>query len=315
MNTPICLFVYNRYEHTKKTVESLSKVRGAKESSIYIFSDGPKTRDDEEAVKNVRKYIKSIDGFKSIHIVESNYNKGLAKSVIDGVGFLINEFGQIIVIEDDLEFSIDFLEFMNQTLKLYKNNKDVWSISGYTANIKIPHNYKEDVYFVKRGCSWGWATWKDRWDSIDWTCSDYESFRKDKKKVKDFNQTGTEMIYMMDLQMEGYIDSWAIRWCYEQWKQGKYTVYPTKSKVLNNGSDSSGTHSGYTNKFDTTLDNRNKNLNLPNDIIKNKSIEKNFKRFYSNNIKIQISKFSRKIGIYKSVKKIYISIKSIFLGK
>lgn len=313
MSTPICLFVYKRYEHTRKTIESLRKVKGIENSMLFIFSDGPKNKNDEDDVKKVRDYINSIEGFKSIEIVESEKNRGLAKSVIEGVGKLVNQYGKIIVIEDDLEFSNNFLEYMNSALELYENNQDIWSISGYTANIGIPLNYKEDVYFIKRGCSWGWATWKDRWNSIDWECKDYYDFRKNRYSVKNFNQTGNDMIYMLDLQMNGDIDSWAIRWCYEQWKQQKYTVYPVKSKVYNNGSDSSGTHSGYTNKYDVILDNSMNKIELPSNIIKNKDIEHKFKKFYSNDIKMYISRFSRKIGIYKYVKKKYIQIKSMLV--
>lgn len=315
MGAPICLFVYKRYEHTRKTIESLKKVKGIENSMLFIFSDGPKNKSDDEDVKKVRDYINSIDGFKSIEIVESEKNKGLAKSVIEGVGKLINKYGKLIVIEDDLEFSCDFLEYMNSALELYEDNQDVWSISGYSANIGITSNYKEDVYFIKRGCSWGWATWKDRWNSIDWECKDYYNFRKNRDSVKSFNQTGNDMIYMLDLQMNGEIDSWAIRWCYEQWKQQKYTVYPVRSKVSNNGSDSSGTHSGCTNKFDVIIDNCMNKIQLPNNIIKNKEIEYKFRKFYSNGIKIYISRLSRKMGIYKFAKKKYTLVKSRMIRK
>lgn len=302
---PICLFVYNRYVHTKKTIESLLKSDICKYSDIYIFSDGPKSSKDIESVKKVRRYINSIEGFKNIKIYESNINKGLANSVINGVTKIVNKYGSIIVIEDDLEFSNNFLSYMNEALKFYEHKQDIWSISGYTPNINIGREYKEDVYFIKRGCSWGWATWKNRWNSIDWDIDDYIEFKSNRSKVKDFNKTGSDMSYMLELQIKGEIDSWAIRWCYNQWKQQKYTVYPVISKIQNIGTDDSGTHSGSTKGFNTTLDKETKNIKLTNKIETNKIILKKFKNFYSDDFRIFISKYCRKLGVYKLMRKIY----------
>ncbi|MDU1538950.1 MAG: sugar transferase [Paeniclostridium sordellii] len=307
MNTPVCLFVYKRLDHTKKTIESLKCCRESENTTLFIFSDGAKNDTDLKDVTNVREYIDNISGFKDIIVYKNDDNKGLANSIINGVGKIINKYGKVIVIEDDLEFSSNFLIYMNECLDIYENNKNIWSISGYAPNIEIPSDYKKDVYVTMRGCSWGWATWDDRWNIIDWNCDDYNVFKRNRKKIKSFNNTGNDMSYMLDLQMNKEIDSWAIRWCYNQWKKNKYTIYPIVSKVRNIGTDNSGTHSGDTKKYDCKLDD-DKALNIPNEIEANIKIEKNFKKFYSQNIKIYASKLSRKIGIYKVLRKKYYKV-------
>ncbi|MFW6016806.1 MAG: glycosyltransferase, partial [bacterium] len=240
MLSPIVLFVYNRPEHTKKTIKALKKNKLADKSKLFIFSDGEKSANDKQKVKEVRKIINKIDGFKQGKVFESEENKGLANSVIDGVTKIINQYGKVIVLEDDLITSKNFLRYMNRALDFYEEDKKIWSISGYNLPIGIPDDYKHDVYLSYRASSWGWATWKDRWDKIDWDINDYSEFINDKSAQKLFNRGGSDMKNMLKSQMEGKIDSWAIRWCYNQFKNDSYTIYPVVSKVKNIGMDGSG---------------------------------------------------------------------------
>lgn len=179
---PITLFVYNRPDHTNKTIEALKKNKFAKESELFIFSDGPKKQEDASKVKEVRKYLKTIDGFNDVFIKESEKNKGLANSIISGVTEVINKYRKVIVLEDDLITSPVFLEYMNFLLNRYEAEKKVYSVTGYNHPekiMKIPKDYKYDIYFNPRASSWSWGTWKDRWDNVDWEVKDFEdSFRK-----------------------------------------------------------------------------------------------------------------------------------------
>ncbi len=153
---PIILFVYNRPAHTKQTVESLKNNLLVKESDLFVFSDGPKNNLDEKLVKEVRKYIKGINGFRQINIFEKNENKGLANSIINGVTQVLNEFKKSIVIEDDLVSSPFFVKYMNEALNFYQNENKIFSISGYSYPIDIPVKYNNDIYLLPRASSWGW---------------------------------------------------------------------------------------------------------------------------------------------------------------
>jgi hypothetical protein len=292
---PVAVFVYNRPEHSKKTIEALSENRLAKETDLFIFSDAAKNEKSIEAVENTRKIIETISYsklFKSIEIIKSPTNKGLADSVISGVTKIIDKFGSVIVVEDDLISSKDFLQYMNRALKYYKNNKSIWSISGYNIPIEIPSNYNHDVYLSYRGCSWGWATWKDRWNQVDWKVNDYNNFKNNNALRKKFNLGGRDMANMLDLQMEGKIDSWAIRWCYAQSKHNMYTVYPVQSRIKNIGLDGSGTHSGFTNRYDVDFNKDNRVCKFE-DVKLNSEISKKFQKYYMSLLKYYLVKLKR----------------------
>jgi hypothetical protein len=257
MLAPVILFVYNRPEHSIKTIEALSENELAKESPVFIFSDAAKNKNSSEKVKAVRDYIDTIKEkgyFKSITIKKAKINKGLANSVIDGVSEIISEHGKVIVLEDDLITTPDFLTYMNDALNYYNDLDKVWSISGYNIPIAFPEDYKSEIYYSYRGNSWGWATWRNRWEQVDWDVEDYVEFKRSRHLRNHFNRGGRDMANMLDDQMERIIDSWAIRWCYTQSKKDLLTVYPVKSRIKNIGLDGSGTHSGITSHYNVEID-------------------------------------------------------------
>lgn len=279
---PVVVFVYDRPEHTIKTIEALADNYLAKETNIYFFSDAAKSKQSEENVALVRDYIDSLterNYFKTINIEKAQQNRGLANSVITGVTQIIKKYGKIIVVEDDLVSSVDFLQYMNDALDYYESNNKIWSISGYNIPIEIPNNYKSEIYLSYRGCSWGWATWKDRWEEVDWDVSDYQEFKRNKKMRKKLNRGGRDMANMLDLQMHGTIDSWAIRWCYTQSKLDMYTVYPVISRIKNIGLDGTGTHNGLTTRYDSILNSDYKKCNFDYPEL-NAEILSSFRNYY-----------------------------------
>lgn len=244
MNTaPILLFTYKRLDTLKLAVAALQKNVFAEVSDLFIFSDAAKKEVDQQAVKDVREFLHTITGFKKITIVEREHNWGLAKSIIAGTSLVLEDYEHAIVLEDDLIATPNFLSFMNQALKQYKNQKSVFSISGYSFKLCTDKKrYPQDAYFLNRGWSWGWATWKDRWKDVDWDVNTYKTFITDKKAQKAFAEGGSDLNKMLREQMEGRLDSWAIRWFYHQFKVGGLTLYPVFSKIYNAGFDAFATH-------------------------------------------------------------------------
>lgn len=256
MLAPVVLFVYNRLDHTTRVLETLAKNILAKDTELYVFSDAAKSEKGLEKVNAVREYIQRMDwreNFKNVTVVQAENNKGLAKSVIGGVNEIIEKYGKVIVIEDDLVFSPYFLNYMNDALDYYKEDEKIWAISGYSFPMRSLKNYDHDVFYSYRGCSWGWATWKNRWEIVDWEVNDYAELMNSKERQKLFNRGGNDLVNMLRLQMEGKIDSWAIRWVYAQSKQDMYTVYPKYSYLVNGGCDGSGTHSGNNDAYYTDI--------------------------------------------------------------
>ena len=250
---PVILFVYNRLEHTKRTVESLLKNTLARESRLIIFSDSAKNDSDSQKVQTVRDYIKTIKGFDSTEIILRDRNFGLANSVISGVNEIFKQNDRVIVMEDDIITSPSFLSFMNKALAFYQDNKSIYSISGFPYPINIPNKYQKDIFILYRSSSWGWGTWKDRWEKVDWEVKDFSIFVSDNKTQKLFDRGGQDLTQMLKAQMKGKIDSWAIRWSYAHFKNNAYCLYPIVPLCKNIGTDRSGTHSSSSKKLDVEL--------------------------------------------------------------
>ncbi len=295
---PIVIFVYARPKHTKDTIEALANNELAKESNVWIFSDNYKNDKSKENVEKVRQYINSIKEkkwFNSVTVVEAPKNQGLANSVINGVTEVINKYGKVIVVEDDLVTSKYFIKYMNEALDFYENDEKIWSISGYNPPIEIPKNYEYDVYLGYRGNSWGWATWRDRWDTVDWEVKDYKKFKHNIFKRRRFNKGGPDRAQILDSQMRGKCDSWAVRFGYAQSKQKKYSIYPVESLVSNKGLDGTGTHRGNTTNFDIKLS--EKSPKLQSDLKFNKVITKNFYNQFNSGIKQKVLELINILGM------------------
>ncbi|MBM2817604.1 MAG: hypothetical protein HW401_194 [Parcubacteria group bacterium] len=275
---PIALFVYNRPEHTRKTVEALQKNLLAKESELFIFSDGPKNESDSIKVQEVRNYLKTISGFKSVKIIERDKNLGLANSIISGVTDIVNRFGRIIVLEDDMISSPYFLRFMNEALDLYGNEEKVISIHAYTypTKQKLP-----ETFFLKGADCWGWATWKRGWDMFESDGQKLLDELQKRKLTREFDYNNSyRFSETLHKQAQGMKDSWAIRWYASAFLSDRLTLYPGKSLIKNIGFDGSGVHSGFSNIYD--IKNLGMNISLKmiettEDKKSKKAIEKYFR--------------------------------------
>ncbi len=256
MLAPVVVFVYNRADHALETLNHLSENYLASESDLFIYCDNAKNEKAEEAVEKVRTMVDNFShqsNFKTVTVIKAEKNKGLAASIIGGATEILEKYGKIIVVEDDLITSKDFLSYMNHALDFYEKNPKVWSVSGYTFPLKSLKNYPHDIYMSPRGCSWGWATWKDRFEKVDWNVTDFEEFITNPQRVKHFNEGGPDMADMLSRQVHGKINSWAIRWCYQESKENMFTVYPKESRIRNIGCDNSGTNCVNSSLYDTTL--------------------------------------------------------------
>jgi hypothetical protein len=252
-NAPIVLFAYNRLDSLKLTLEALKKNYLASDSDLFIYSDGWKNEKDRIQIDTIREFLRTVSGFKQITIIEQNKNLGLAQSIITGISEVLAKFESVIVLEDDLITSVNFLVFMNQALQHYRETSNVFSISGFTPPIQA-EDY-EGVYFTKRASSWGWGTWNDRWFKVDWSVQDYLNFKVNRKQRNSFNKMGSDMCKMLDAQMNGKINSWAIRWTYWQFKNDLFTVFPVISKVENIGTSEFATNTKDSfGRFKTVMD-------------------------------------------------------------
>ena len=248
-------------------MESLLQNTEAADSDLYVFVDGPRDHvpTDRDKVGAVQEYVKTIQGFKQVTCTFAEKNKGLGASVIAGVTQVIRQYGRAIVVEDDLYCGKNFLAYMNQGLERYADNKEVFSVCGYTNRVTRPEGYSYDAYACVRSSSWGWGTWSDRWDSVDWTLEDWSECEA---RAKDFNRWGGSDCYgMLRKWHKGKNQSWAIRFCYSQFVQGKVAIFPMVSKVINEGFNNQGTNCHGWSRFKSDFDaSDNKVFQWPDEI-------------------------------------------------
>jgi hypothetical protein len=238
---PIVLFVYNRPEHTRRTLASLVANRLAKHSDLIVYADGAKRPDHEAAVKLVRDIVRRIDGFKSLKVIERGTNFGLARSIISGVSEVCAAHGRVIVVEDDLELASEFLSFLNEGLARYQDEPKALQISGYAYPA---HNSDTAAaFFLPMISCWGWATWSRAWAKFDPVMSALKQLDIDPAARRRFNIDDTYDYYGMACrQRKGEIDSWGIRWQLSLFAADGLALYPRDSLVYNTGVDASGTH-------------------------------------------------------------------------
>jgi len=292
---PVAMFVYNRADHFKETYEALAKCEEAKNTDLIVFSDGAKNEKSAEAVESVRTFaheIKNKKDFNKVTIIESSQNKGLAKSIIEGVTEVLENYGKIIVLEDDCVCSQSFLKYMNRCLDFYENNKKIGAISGYAPAINFPEDYKEDVFTAFRSCSWSWGTWKNRWVNVDWELKEFADFCKNPKLIKKLNSNGNDRFMRLYRQTKGNGSSWSVRFGAHLVKNDWLTVYPRYSYIKNIGCDESGVHSKSEDAEKMAVD-LSKAIKEPKiiDIEINKKIQKTMKKRYSYGFVSDIKKF------------------------
>jgi hypothetical protein len=253
---PVIIFAFNRPLSFHNVIESLKQNQLSTETDLFIYVDGPREKylEDIDKVKQVQEIALSIQGFKKTVCVFSEKNKGLGNSIIEGVTSVISEYGKAIVIEDDLIVSVNFLSFMNEALNLYEHESKVFSVCGYTNRVRTPRNYVYDAYFCTRSSSWGWATWYDRWITVDWELHDWEKYKKMRKA---FNRWGgSDCFRMLHSAKKSRISSWAVRFVFSEFLQNKLSLFPVVSKIKNEGFDGNGTNcknwSRFKCEFDTT---------------------------------------------------------------
>ena len=288
---PLAIFCYKRLKLTKRLLTSLEKNEVSKNSQAYFFVDYPKYQKDKKHVKNVIKEINKTKIFKKKKIILRKSNFGIKRNVIDGVNLIFKKFNKIIVLEDDLEVSDQYLKAINNLLNIHINSKKIFTITGYS----IPDNYlnkkliKKDFYLCKRPSSWGWATWKKKWKILEKI--------KDQKIIK--SSYGNDLVLMQKKNFQNELDSWAFQWTNKHINNEKYCIYPKYSLVKNNGDDEYSTNNFLKLKKFKNFIRKYKFNNFKEYEFENEKIKISFRNLYNNNI------------IYFFIKLIYYETKKI----
>ncbi len=279
MKTGIAVFAYNRGIHLQKTLEGLKKNDGVEE--LYIFHDGLKSEKDRIGWEASRKVIEDIDWCK-VNYFPAEKNKGLARSIIDGINYVLAENNAVIVLEDDCVPTPNFLRFMRQCFEKYQDNKRVYSIGGFGWPINVTKN-QYDIYFTGRISSWGWGTWKDRWEQYAIDNDILNRIKNDKEKSICLAAWGSDLEGQFIDRMNGKNDSWAVYWALKVIEEGGLCVAPYVSLIENIGFDGTGVNCGETDRFAVDLAiGKKEKYALPDEAVAAENIKKAWIGFFGN---------------------------------
>lgn len=250
MNAPIAIFAYRRAGHLKSMLETLSRCAEFEQSPIIVFVDGPKGDEDRSDVLAVREVLSEL-GWNNLKVVCSEENKGLKRSISEGVTSVVKNYGRAIVLEDDLHLSPVALQFFNAALDKYADEPRVWSISGYMYDVPALRS-RTEALFIPFAQSWGWATWERAWTQFDVDAPIPENILETRSFRRAFSANGiSDFANMLRLARGGYINSWYVRWYFKIFSEGGVSLFPPVTLVTNRGiSSTGGTHAGRLNPYD-----------------------------------------------------------------
>lgn len=262
--SPVLISVYSRIEHLKKCIEALRINELANKTILYIVSDYAYRTEDKKAIESVRKYITTITGFKEVIPILREKNYGAHESIYQAINYVLEKYGKIIFMEDDIVTSRNFLSFMNGALHCYENNDNILTITGYTPPFKIPKFYKKDIWVNRRHCAWGFATWHNKWSKINFSHFDrYSKIKNHKKNLKKYIRDGEDLLYILKSDSEKEYQAMDIRICYHQLLFDQYTVYPVVPLSKNNGFDGTGLRCNESSYYDVELCNKKVTFKFP----------------------------------------------------
>ena len=297
---PIALFVYKRPDKTLKVLEGLQSNSILSKSNLFVFQDGLKSNPTDQELFNHNEVFKIIGSFKgaySKHIVRHESNLGLAKSLTSGISDLLRNHESVIILEDDIVPSMFFLEYMNLSLFLYKDNPKVGSVSAYSYPVK--NNNLPSFFFLNLTSSWGWGTWSRAWNQYNPDGKHLRDLVISESNIGQFNFNNTfDFMSMLEDCINGKNDSWGVRWYASCYLSGLLTLYPKFSLVNNIGHDNSGTHCGNTSRYEVVLDRSNDLTQLPVEAKLSLKAKKKIEDYFTFNEKDSlINRFKIKIGL------------------
>ncbi len=242
IHAPIALFVYNRPEHTRRTLESISRNEGAENTRLFIFADGLREnaiQQERDQLDEVRRLIRQRLWCGSVEIVESGENLGLRQSICGGIETVLQSFGRVIVLEDDLETSPGFLRYMNDALGLYEEDEKVFQVSGFMVKNRP---WATATGFLRVSSSWGWGTWQRAWKHYR---SDADNLLEEVKRKGQsaFDLDGFSFHFdELERNASGNLNTWAVRWYASIFLNDGLCLYSRRTLVRNLGFDGTGIH-------------------------------------------------------------------------
>jgi len=309
---PVVVYTYCRVEHLKKTIATLQANHLAGDTDIFVVSDGAKDERAKARVAELREFVDSISGFRSVSRIYHKTNVGIVRSVQIAERLILADYDRLITLEDDIVTSKNFLDFINAGLDFYEKSDRVFVVAGYCPPLKIPETYEFDSWNCPWQSPWGYGIWRNKYKIIDLDFNPLQKIKENKNKYAFLKKYGDFFIETLDLDERGLIIAGDARFAGQMLLNDVYAVVPSRSKVENIGMDGSGVHCAKTDQFETKLDNGEQRsfsfssdeLNLDNEMLKEYVDFMNGDKL--DRLKRRIARNMRKIELLRKIKK-YIS--------
>lgn len=226
--TPVVMISYNRPDLVRMTMKNVALADGASERDIFMYIDGPRNEKDKVKQNEIASIVGSYaDRLPRISIIRRDHNFGCRNNIVDAITSVINRFGRAIIVEDDILVSRTFFRYMDMALDTYSDDSSIWAIDAYQhPNLKIPKNYPFDVYLSRFFMCWGWGTWANRWNAVDFEMRDWVTLKYDDKVVEKLNHAGNNLIPMVESQLAGRLKTWDVQCMYYVAKNNLFCVEP-----------------------------------------------------------------------------------------
>jgi hypothetical protein len=240
--TPILLMAYNRPEKLRGVIDAL---RSQKPRKMIVAVDGPKLGNliDAEKVGQVRELVSTIDWTDDVTPLFQPVNIGLRASVVSAVTAATEEFGRVIVIEDDAIPGPNMIPFVSRALEVHQHSRHIEHVSGYDL---VPNRHLSSPGRGSRlsryAESYAWGTWQRAWagydDALEWgmnaTIADLSNIVGSKVGALRWKQNFADAA-------SGRISTWAYRWMASMWSRGTFVLAPNGNLTTYRGHED-GTH-------------------------------------------------------------------------
>ena len=249
---PILLLIFKRPDNILKAIEP---VRAYKPTRLYIGADGPRHgREDEiEQCEQTRKAVlDAIDWDCKVITLFRDENLGCANAVNGAISWFFEQEEYGVIIEEDCVLKLDFLNFCEELLPLYKKEDKVMQICAHNpAGSSVISN---DYYFGRNAYIWGWATWASSWNKMDMNMSAWPSvsFVRLVKEYGVFQASFRNYYWNKSYKNLTSLSSWATRWNLSVLVNNGLCISPKANMCKNIGVDADGgTHyyKGYSDPY------------------------------------------------------------------
>lgn len=270
---PILIIGFNRPDVIRETFEYVKNVQPTK---LYIAIDAARENrpGEEKLVDAVKQVFNSIDWECEVHKKYNTTNKGAEITVSSAITWALENEEYVVVLEDDIVASKAFLRFAKDMLIRYKENENVYLVSGGNYTPKEFSDKRDYTFCFSGHTGCGWATWKRAWDKFTLNCKfdiskEELTERYSTKKIVDVKY---RWFSRMSKRPIGTC-TWDVCWTYTRTKNKGLSIVPRVNLTSNIGVY--GLHdNGLTNMHFLKYDNDFIAVNHPAEITIDKEYDK-----------------------------------------